>query len=144
MEGPDDYCAHCGKVIPSAYGDPDASEDDAAAGMVEQPAQQPQADASAPPSAEAIRPLAPFTTLGAAAAAIVAALAPSAVQAAQSAPPVFLDGSPERNALAAFLWVAFAALMAGACCLSVHLSERRLRRAKRDTRRAIRARLSSC
>jgi hypothetical protein len=95
-------------------------------------------------SREEVRPLAPFTTLGAAAAAIVAALAPSAVQAAQSAPPVFLDGSPERNALAALLWVVFAALMTGACCLSVHISDRRLRRAKRDTRRAVRARLSSC
>jgi len=26
-EGPDEICAHCGKVIPSAYGDPDASDD---------------------------------------------------------------------------------------------------------------------
>ena len=25
-EGPDEICAHCGKVIPSAYGDPDASD----------------------------------------------------------------------------------------------------------------------
>ena len=27
-EGPDDYCAHCNAVIPSAYGDPYADEAD--------------------------------------------------------------------------------------------------------------------
>jgi hypothetical protein len=28
MEGPDEYCADCGVAIPSAYGDPDAPEED--------------------------------------------------------------------------------------------------------------------
>lgn len=27
-EGPDDYCAHCGEAMPTAYGDPDADESD--------------------------------------------------------------------------------------------------------------------
>lgn len=26
-EGPDDYCAHCGKVMPSEYGDPDSESE---------------------------------------------------------------------------------------------------------------------